>query len=105
MAKKVKTSRIRLSQCMIVKNEEANIRRALSWESGFGRGRIFFQGRRAENPCRAGERGSIGQKGQRHPCPLHGDVPLERRGRGVLRRTALPHIPKHEGVALLQSDS
>ncbi len=39
MAKKVKTSRIRLSQCMIVKNEEANIRRALSW----GRGIVWEQ--------------------------------------------------------------
>ena len=34
MAKRVKTSRIRLSQCMIVKNEEANIRSALSWGKG-----------------------------------------------------------------------
>ena len=152
MAKKVKTSRIRLSQCMIVKNEEANIRRALSWGRGIvweqivvdtgstdktveiakemgakvfyfdwcddfsaaknyaieqvsGEWIAFFQGRRAQDSRRVEKRGNVYQKRDRHPCPLHGDVPLERRGRGVLRRTALPHIPKHEGVALLQSDS
>lgn len=32
--KKSKTNRIKLSQCMIVKNEEKNIRRALSWGRG-----------------------------------------------------------------------
>jgi glycosyltransferase involved in cell wall biosynthesis len=34
MKKKIKTPQVKVSQCMIVKNEEGNIRRALSWGKG-----------------------------------------------------------------------